>query len=801
MSALWADVRQAARGLVRTPGFATAVALTLALGIGAATAVFNLIDGVILRPLPYPDAERLVLITQQNPGGRWNTSVVDFQAMQEAQQSFEAIAAVQTIDMAMTSGREPQWLRAGRATADYFRVMGLSPARGRTFQAGEDAPGAAPVVVLGHAFAERQFGSGADALGQPLMLDGQAYSVIGVMPPGVEQLPGMRADVWPVLQMQPPERRGPFLLRTVARLREDVGLEQAADELASISRNIFPLWHQGFPDETARLSPMSLHEAVVGNSGNVLWVAFGAVLVVLLIALVNVVNLLLMRVTERSSQLTIRAALGASRVRLMRLLMSESLLLAVLGGIAGVGLAALLLELYRSLGPSLPRLAQVTLDFRVIAFGGGLALLSGLFIGAAPLLFDGLGTPLAARQQARGATAGRGQHRFRNLLVMLEFAMALPLLVAAGLLINSLVQLQRVDPGFAADHLLTLRASLIEANHPDAEARLAFWVRALPELRALPGVTGAALATGVPPDSPWTYNNFDLVGRSVGAGAQPVSPWTAVDAALFEVLGVPLLEGRVFDERDWADDASPPVVMVSETWAMRYFPGESAVGRQLHEGGDTANPVTIIGVVGDVKWNGLEESGEAVYAALGQGWPNNPVYLLLRTGPDPLALVEPVRAALQRLDPTLVPTEVLTMENRLRESLGTQRHWTAVITAFALSAVLLSAIGVFGVLAFYVSRQRREIGIRVALGANARRIELMVVRRGLAYALAGTLIGIILAVFLTRGLESLLYDVARTDPPTLISACAVLLVIALVASWLPARRATRVHPMEALREE
>lgn len=801
MNAIWIDLKQISRGLIKTPGFTLAVSLTLALGIGAATAVFTLIDGVMLRPLPYPDAERLVLITQQNASGRWNTSVVDFQAILAAQKSFEAIAAIQSLDTVMTGGREPRWVRAGRVTADFFRVMGLSPARGRTFQPGEDAPDAARVVVLGHAFAQREFGSRTDPLGQMLTLDGNAYSVIGVMPSGVEELPGMRAEVWPLMQLQPPERRGPFLLRTVARLKAGVSFAQAADDLAAISRHIFPLWRQGFPDESARLSPMTLHEAVVGSSGNVLWVAFGAVFVVLLIALVNVANLMLMRVTERSPQLTIRAALGASRARLMRLLISESLLLAVLGGVAGVGLAALLLELYRSLGPTLPRLSQVAIDVRVMAFSGGLALLSGLFFGTAPLLFEGVGTALPAERQARGATVGRSQHRFRNALVMLEFALALPLLVAAGLLVNSLLQLQRVDPGFDADHLLTARVGLLEAAYPDAAARLTFWDRALPELSAMPGVMAAALATGVPPDNPWSYNNFDLVGRSVGSGSQPVSPWTAVSPEVFDVLGVPLLEGRLFDGRDSMDDASLPVVVVSRTWAARYFPGESAIGRQIYEGGDFENAVTIIGVVGDVKWNGLKEPGEAVYAPLGQGWPNNPIYLYLRTGTEPLALVEPMRAVLQRLDPALVPTEVTTMDSRLHESLGDQRHWTAVIAAFALSAVLLSAVGVFGVLAYYVSRQHREIGIRLALGANTGRIALMVARRGFAYALAGTLAGIVFALFLTRSLDSLLFQVGRTDPLTLIGAWAVLLVIAFAACWLPARRAARVHPMEALRYE
>lgn len=793
------DLRGALRALMRRPGYALMVIATLALGIGAATAVFTLIDGVMLRPLPYPDADRLVLIEQSNPRGRWNTSVVDFQAIRDGQGSFEAVAAIQSLDVVMTGAGDPQWVRAGWVTADFFRVMAVAPARGRALQPGDDAADAARVAVVSQAFVERQFGAGADALGRTVNLDGTAFTIVGVMPPGAEQLPGMRADVWPAMQLRTPERRGPFMLRTVARLRDGASVEQAANELAVVSRRLFPLWQQGFGDETALLSPRSLHDAVVGHTGSVLWVAFGAVLVVLLIALVNIANLVLMRVTERAQDLTVRAALGASRKCLARLLITESLLLAALGGLAGVVLAAVLVELYRALGPALPRLAQVAIDGRVLAFAGGAMLFSGIFFGVVPLLFGGIGKGVPAQREARGATAGAGQQLFRNGLVTLQFALALPLLIAAGLLVNSLVQLQRVDPGFAPEHLLTARVRLLETTHADAPARLAFWERALPQLRAVPGVLSAGLATGVPPDAPWSWNNFDLVGRSVGAGSQPMSPWTAVSADYFQMLGVPLLEGRAFAASDTPD--TPPVVIVSRSWAERYFPGETAVGKQLYEGGDTENPVTVIGVVGDVKFDGLKSPGEAVYAPIAQGWPNNPIYLYLRTGPEPLALVEPLRAALQRLDPALVPAEVTTMDSRLRESLSDQRHWAAVIAGFALAAVLLSAVGVFGVLSYYVSRQQREIGIRLAVGADARRIVRMVVRRGFGYALAGTAIGIVLALFLTRGLESLLFDIGRTDPPTLIGACTLLLAIAFAACWLPARRASRVDPMVALRYE
>jgi predicted permease len=519
------------------------------------------------------------------------------------------------------------------------------------------------------------------------------------------------------------------------------------------------------------------------------------VLAVLAIAVVNIANLMLMRATERAADLAVRRALGASRGRLAALLISESLALAALGGLAGVGLAKLLLALYLRLGSDLPRLAEVAIDGRVLALATALVLLCGLALGAVPLLF---GSAAAAPKQTRGAGAGRGQQLARNGLVALEFALALPLLLGAGLLIDSLVRLQRVDPGFDPNRLLTAQLKLLPTKHPDAAAQRAFWERALPELAAIPGVSGVGFAATVPP-SCGCYNDFEVVGRPSIQGQTPMSPWIPATKGFLEALAVPLLEGRSFAPSDTPD--SPPVILVSATWAKRYFPGESAVGKQIYEGGDKSQPVTVIGVVGDVRFDGLRNPGEAVFAPISQGWPSNPTYIYLRTQLSPLALAEPLRQTLRRLDPDLVPTEVTTLSSLLEDSLGGQRQWAVVITGFALAAVLLAAVGVFSVLAAYVARQQREIGIRLALGADRRRVVRGVVGRGFAWALGGTAVGVVLALFLTRGLESLLFAVGRFDALNLLGATALLLAVAFAACWLPARRAAAVDPMVALRYE
>ncbi len=783
------------RTLLRRPGYSLTVIATLALGIGATTAVFALVHAIVLADLPYRDAGQLVIVREANPGGSWNTSTVDYQAIAAQAQSLEGAAAMRSGDALVGSGARAGWLKARSVTPNFFDLLGVQPAAGRGFVAADAASDAAPVVVLGAAFAAREFAGRGEPVGQALLIDGVSHTVVGVMPAGAEAWPGMKADLWPILRLATPKRRGPFFLSTLARLKPGIGLDAARADLDAVSRQIFPLWKQGFQDEKARLTPFALKPYLLGDSAAFLWTALCAVGAVLLIALVNNANLMLMRLAQRSRDLAVRAALGASRWRLARLLVGENLLLVGAGTGFGVLLAAVLLERYRALGPALPRLAEVRIDPTVLGFAVLLALAVSLALALLPIALGVLGRGPA--RDARGASATRGQERLRDALVVLEFALALPLLLSAGLLADSLARLARVDPGFETGGALTASVRLPQQAYPDPLAQLAFWQRALPELRALPGVRGATVTGALPPDC-GCDNNFDIVGRPAPNGNQPASPWVPVDAGFFDALGIRLVEGRGFGAGDTPE--SQRVLIVSDSWAKRYFPGESAVGKQVFEGGGDV-PLTIVGVVGDVRYAGLAAAGETVFAPVSQGWGGNAMNLMLVSATAPLAQVAALRGTLARLDPALVPADIAAMDTLLADATGDQRHWAIVIGGFALAAVALAALGVFGVLAYHVAQRQRELGIRQALGASRRDIVGLVLHRGLRSAGVGIGVGSALAVIATRGLEALLYEVSRADPWTWLGATALLLAIAAIASWLPARRAAAIDPQVALRDE
>ncbi|HEX8695333.1 MAG TPA: ABC transporter permease [Longimicrobium sp.] len=798
----WADARYAVRALRRSPGFAVVAVATLALGIGATSAMFAAVDIALLRPLPYPRADRLVRIYQgSGPQSLWGISMAEYLAVVEQQRSFVSVAALTVPgEAALTGGGEPEWVQASRVTAGLLRTLGVSVAEGRDFGAGEDRPGAPPVAVVTHAFAEHRFGRGAGAVGREIVLDGTSHTVVGVLPPGVRDLAGFRADVWPVLTVEPPPRRGPFLLRGFARLRDGVAPEAAARDLAGISERIFPLWASSYQDRSSRLTPVPLRETIVGRARRPLAVFSGAVVLVLLIGVANVANLVLVRASGRRREIALRSALGAGRGRLARLLAVESLVLAALGGAAGLLVAYGGVRALARLMPGLPRIAEARLDLRTVAFAALAALGSAVLVGAYPLVFT-LSRDLASsfRGAGRHASAERKTRWFQGGLVVAEFALALPLLMGAGLLLHSFVRLQRVDPGFDPERLLAVRVSLPDTRYPDSLAVQRFWDEALRRVRGVPGVAEAGLTLSLPPDDPGDENNFELLDRPRDDGSQPVAPYSPATPELFRALGVPLLEGRLFDARD--DGDAPPVVVVSRAWARRYYPGERAVGRRLRSGGcSECPPRTVVGVVGDVKYYGLQGGGEAMYLPFLQDT-RTAMNLVVRTARDPGEVAAGVRARIRSLDPDLPLEGMATMEERLYDSMTGPRRWTRLLGAFAAAAVLLAAIGIFGVMSYTVAQQRQEIGVRMALGATPAAVVGLVVGRGMRRALLGVALGVAVAVPAARVLKGVLFEVGAADPPTVAAVTALLFSVALLACWLPARRAARVNPVEAITVE
>ncbi len=795
-----ADTRYALRALRRNLAFSITVVAVLGIAIGAATAVYTVVHRVLLADLPYQNADRLVRIRQKfSPTSFGTISAVDILAIQAEQQSFEAFGAVRFGSASVPGPGGPEVVLAGRATSGFFRALGVTTAYGRLLEPADDAPGADPTVLVSHAWATRTFGTAAAAVGKSITIDGVSHTVAGVLEAGRTDLVGVRAAVWPVLQLATPPRRGPFGFNGVARLKEGVTFEQAVRDLDGISVRIFPLWAAGFQDRAARLYPQPLRDAIIGNSSRQLGLFAGAVALVLLLAIANVATLMLVRASAREHELSVRVALGAGGQRIARLILTECVTLTLLAGAVGLALAKLALDLVGLVAPNLPRLNEVALDGRSVAFAGAVALVSGVLVSLAPLSSvlarRSLAAPALVASPAR-AGASRRANTVRGVLVVAEFALALPLLLGAGLLANSFLRLQRVDAGFDPHGVVGIGLSLPTARYADSTVRQAFWHRV--EARALEtaGVTAAGLAGSIPPDNFGDVNNFDLLDKPVPAGtSQPVASWPVVTNGYFAAMGVPLLEGRLFTIADSL--TAPPVLVVSRAWAAKYYPGESAVGRQMYSGGcNTCPPATVIGVVGDVLYQGLAGDGIAVYAPVDQDQPRS-LSLMVRTTGETHATIRALRTGISGLDPELAPVDII-MTERLSAALGDPRRWAAVVGAFAGAGALLAALGIFGLMSYVVRQRRREIGVRIALGATPASLVWFVLQRGMRYALLGTAIGLGVAGFESRWLGSLLFDVRAGDPTTIAIAVTVLIAIALIACLLPGLRAARIKPLEAI---
>jgi putative ABC transport system permease protein len=794
---LWQDVRFGSRTLLKNPGFTAVAVLTLALGVGANTAIFSVVNAVLLKSLPYPAGERLLT-------ARGNMSLPDLDDALAQARGFEAAGGMTRQGLDYTGDGEPVLVEAAFVTHELFDVLGAKPLAGRTLTSGDNVKGGERVAVLSYGFWQRQLG-GADIKGLTVPLTGQTYAVVGVLPASFTP-PSGAPDVWIPLRVGNPtaaDVRGVHFLRTFFRLRPGVSPEQAQAEMDIAAQRLA----EAHPDENKgrviRLMP--LQEYMVGDVRPVLLILFGAVGFVLLIACANFANLLLARSAARRQEVALRSALGAGRGRLVRQLLTESVLLALAGGAAGLVLALWGVAVLRSVGPaSLPRLGEVVVDWRVLAFTLGVSLLTGVVFGLAPA-WQALRVNLndALKEGGRGEPGGPAGGRMSGVLVAVELALALVLLIGAGLLVKGFWLLRGVEPGFDPRHLLTMRVELPEARYKEIPPQTEFRRRVLEELNSLPG-TEAAMVSELPLGGSSLMHNFVIEGRHASVGDEPELYSRSVGGDYFRLMRIPLRAGRGLSPQDTA--GAPLVGVVNEAFAREYFPGANAVGARVRWARAEGPPqwITIVGVAGDVKHFGLDQpEAPAIYTPYAQSpqpW-KRWMFLVVRSESDPAALAGAVKARVWSVDPRIPLTRVLTMEEVAAASVEGRRFQMTLLGVFALVSLLLAAVGVYGLVSYSVGRRAREIGIRMALGARRRDIFRLVVRQGLLLASVGLVAGLAVAFALTRLLAGLVYGVSPTDPLTYAALSLCLLLVALVACLVPARRATSIDPLIALRYE
>ena len=802
---LWQDVTYGVRALRRAPLFAFVAIMSLAVGIGANTAVFSVVDAVLLKPLPYHEPERLVLLGVHSYTEDYGTtfSVADLEGFASAR-SFEAYGASYRdgSGIALTGGDQAETIMGTRVTPGVLETLDVAPMLGRLMLPEEGEPGSTRVVVLSHAFWRDRLGAADDAIGSTLVLDGQPHTVIGVMPADF-QLPARgRDDLWPVLQLEPADYRAPFYLSVIARVAPDVTEAQVRGELASIERNVKEAYPQSPPTWSYRATP--LKDVLVQNSRTTILVLFGAVGLVLLIAAANVANLLLARATTRAPEMAVRAALGAARGRIIRQLLTESMLVALAGAALGILIAYAGVAAFSALTPvDLARVHEVRVDYRVLLFTLGVSLLAGFAVGIAPALRAPRALAAGIREGGRSGAEGHERASLRGALVVVEFALALGVLIGAGLLATSLARLQRVDAGTAREGILSVRIALPEAQYSESADVARFYDGLVERMQRMPGVQAAAVSMAVPPHRLVMTNPFTPEGRIYGPqDAIPLTEMQLVSPRYFEALGIPLTRGRTFGPED--RDGAPLVAIVNRTMVDRHYGGRDPIGRLL----DLGNPSpdgprwTIVGVVPDVRYAGLDVPPEpTVYMPYAQNLWWRSMYLIVRAAGDPLTHVPAVRQAVAELDPNVPLREVRTMEQLLQESVAAPRFRTMLLGAFAIIALILAAAGIYGVMSYTVDQRRREISVRLALGARPSEIVRLVVGRGMLLAGVGVILGLAGAAALSTVLQTLLFDIDAIDARTYAAAASFLALIALLACVIPAMRAGGVEAASALRSD
>ncbi len=808
MQPLLQDLRYGARMLLKNPGFTAVAVITLALGIGANTAIFSVVNAVLLRPLPFKDPERLVWVWGTVPRlGQANHSPVEFLAYQAQQTSFTEMAAYRNMPFTVTGGAEPEFVQGMIVSPNYFSLLGVPASRGRVFQPEDARPGAPRMAVVSYDLWQERYGGDPNLIGRSFTINGESATVIGVMPPSFQT--NLSVKLWLSPRQAAPDYqmnyRGDTLamrenhyLRVMGRLKPGATIEQAQAELNAVAARL----EREYPDQAghgARIVP--LQELTVSDVRQTLLTLFGAVGMVLLIACANMTNLLLARATSRYREIAIRAAVGASRFSLIRQLLTESVLLSLAGGLAGWLLASWGVELLLSMSPDgALRLHEAKLDTTVLFFTLSMSVAAGLIFGLAPALASSKTDLVSAlKEGSRGASSGAGRNRLRQSLVVAEVALALVVLIGAGLLVGSFARLLAVKPGFDPNNLMTTWVSLTSERYGTVTANTRFIKELTASLEAILGVQGVAISNDFPIQGTDTSDYPEIEGRGAAPEDRTLVGHHVINPRYFEAMGVRFVKGRAFTERD--DANAPPVVIINEAMASRVWPNEEALGKRIRFGGPGMPWNEVVGVVANIKHDGLHlaDSPHCYSPHLQQPWPF--LAIAVRSQTDQAAALASIRQAVRKIDPNLPLVQPLAMEDRMERVLATRRLTLALFSLFAVVALALAAIGLYGVMSYGVAQRTQELGLRMALGATSRDTLKLIVGQGMKLVALGGALGVVAALAVSRLIAHLLFGVSATDPLTFAVIALLLAFVALLACYIPARRAAKVDPIVALRCE